>query len=514
MLTLPVAAHPDPRPSRARQWWTDPYLYLAALVLVLLLPVALELLISADIGIHMATIERLHHDFTNPGNPMVAADTPSTYYSPWTCFLALLTLAFGWSTQTVLTLGAVIALPTLLIGVYRFSRVLSQARWAPTLGLLCFTLLWGTTTWGVGAGGWSGFLAWGSWATSLSYPSTIAWGLGLNLVAWLPGLLRKGCPLPQTVVLALGAGVLALVHQFTAAFIALAMMAFIASAAGGLDRPAWRRLGLGVAVTAALVLFWPYYHVWSLSDDPALDRMHLALYRTLWERYGFALLGLPALVLRGVRDKRDPLVWLFIACTALYIYGGLSHHYSYARFVPGAMAALQFALAVELAEWRITWLSWILAPLTAAALLTTAWTERYVVQTYTHEAVSALLHDDTPRYSRTSGFGWMQPYVPYGGVVMTDSTGDTRAPGYGFYVVYCPYPDSFLSDADARRTATFSYFDPATDPAQRLGILKQYHAGWVLASPTQARVSGLDRDPDLRFVKQGPDHLRLYRALG
>ncbi|MBO4276076.1 hypothetical protein, partial [Microbispora triticiradicis] len=131
-------------------------------------------------GMHAAVLERLRTDLFHPGNPLVDADTPSPYYSPWTVLLALLSSATGWSTFSVLRLAALVDLALLLTGVRAFVRTLSTRRAAVPLALLCLLFLYGVRLFA-----WSGVPGLTSLALTLAYPSAFAFGLSFHLWALL-----------------------------------------------------------------------------------------------------------------------------------------------------------------------------------------------------------------------------------------------------------------------------------------------------------------------------------------
>ncbi|MCT7356204.1 hypothetical protein N4P33_29245, partial [Streptomyces sp. 15-116A] len=157
----------------------------AGLLVVLLLAVIVRLPWAGDLGMHAATLQRLRHSPLDPGNPLVDADTPSPYYSPWMLLLGLLAKATGWSVFVVLRAGAVLGVALLVTGVWRYVRTLSAHRAAPALALLSLLLVWGTTPYA-----WSGFLGLNSLALTVAYPSTFALGLAFHFWAWLGVALR------------------------------------------------------------------------------------------------------------------------------------------------------------------------------------------------------------------------------------------------------------------------------------------------------------------------------------
>src|ERR1700739_3615988 len=102
---------PPPRPARAGRGLAQ---VAAALVVVLLLLVIVRLPWAGDLGMHAATIQRLSHHLWHPGNPLVDADTPSPYYSPWMLVLGAVAKVSGLSVFVVLRFAALVGL-TLLV---------------------------------------------------------------------------------------------------------------------------------------------------------------------------------------------------------------------------------------------------------------------------------------------------------------------------------------------------------------------------------------------------------------
>ncbi|EGX55202.1 integral membrane protein, partial [Streptomyces zinciresistens K42] len=197
----------------------------AAALLVLLALVVARLPWAGDLGMHAATVERLRHSLLDPGNPLVDADTPSPYYSPWTLLLGSLARVGGLSVFVVLRIGALVALAVLVTGVRRYVRTLSAHRAAPALALLCLLLLWGTSVFT-----WSGFLGLNSLALTASYPSVLALGLAFHLWASLTGALARPAGWPVWTALGVLWAVILLVHQFSGVVASLGALATVAAA--------------------------------------------------------------------------------------------------------------------------------------------------------------------------------------------------------------------------------------------------------------------------------------------
>lgn len=489
---------PVPTPTPAGR---DPYWYAAGVVLLLSVAFAIRHPWSGDLGIHLATVDRLRYDLTNPGNPLVDAPGPSAYYTPYTVLLALIGMATGRSTIVLFAAAGPVVIALLLYGLRAFVTALTARRLAPLLALLSLVLLWGPRP-----RVWSGFFQLWSLPLTAAYPSTLALALTLVFWAWLIRTLDRPPSGPRYLGLGLLAAVLALTHPFTFAFAALGAAALVIARIGTLPRATWRWLAAATAGWLALVLVWPYYPFFALFGATGLDDIHRALYDRPWLYYGLVLVALPPLWLRARRSPRDPLVLLFLAALVLVVVGGLTGRYALGRMEPAAILAAQLALAVELAApaagpVRRGW-----AALSALALLA-----GFAVQSpHLLDAVPrAWVPRPVARYaSNWPDYSWVTPYIRPGDVVVTDNYSAIRTlPGYGARTIPPAWPDPFLPDQRQRWRDLAHIHARQTDPATRRALLARYHARWILEFPGSWSISA-GQPP----VAVGPQGQRLYRV--
>ncbi|MGW2637190.1 hypothetical protein [Streptomyces sp. NPDC001348] len=453
-----------------------------------------------DLGMHAATIQRLRHSLLHPGNPLVDADTPSPYYSPWMLLLGCLARVTGLSVFVVLRVAAVVGLGLLVSGVWRYVRTLGADRAAPAVALLCLLLLWGPRLFE-----WSGFLGLNSLALTVSYPSVFALGLAFHFWAWLTRALRGGAGTGWGTWLGLGAlwALILLCHQFTGVVASLGALATVIAARPG--RAVTARPAAALLLGLVVLWLWPYYDFFSLfSAGAGLEAIHRPLYGHLLGRFGLALVGVVALGLRFRRDRWDPLVIFFALGVLVFAAGGLSGHYSWGRVLPAALIPAQLAAALEATggRRRAVW-----ACVVGAALAVGAWTQMgtvgYVVRP------SALPGAVAARYRAPwAGYRWITPWVGYGDVVMARTRPARQIPAYGAYTVAPGYPDVFLADAGRRETAVRRYFAAGTAGEVRRGILREYGVRWVVDRGSAGP------GPGLRVVARGPDGQVLYRVAG
>lgn len=471
-----------------------------ALVLVLMLLVIVRLPWAGDLGMHAATVERLRHNLVDPGNPLVDADTPSPYYSPWMLLLGGVARVTGLSVFVVLRLAAVVGLALLATGIRRYVRTLSRHPMAPALVLLCLLFLWGTTLFE-----WSGFLGLNSLALTVSYPSVFALGLAFHFWAWLARAVRE--PGGWTDFLGLGVlwAVILLCHQFSGVVASLGALATVLAARPA--RAVWTRLAAGLALGVVVLWLWPYYDFFALFGAGAdLEAVHWQLYRDPFGRFGLVLVGVAALGARWRRDRWDPLVLFFALGVVVCAGGWLSGHYSWGRALPAVLIPAQAAAALEVVAAgrrgaRVAW-----ACVLGAALVVGAWTQAgtlgYVFgRGRLPEAVAAKYRDPWV------GYKWITPWVRYGDVVLARTAAARQIPAYGPYTVAPGYPDFFLPDEDRRAAAVRSYFAPGTALGVRRDIEKSYGVRWVVSRGTLRDAGGL------RLVARGPGGQLLYAVV-
>ncbi|MFF5131737.1 hypothetical protein ACFY41_33050 [Streptomyces syringium] len=483
------------------------------LLSVLLLLMVVRLPWAGDLGVHAAVLERLRTDLSHPGNPLVEAHTPSPYYSPWTVLLAVVAETTGARTFSVLRLAALIGLVLLFTGVRAFVVTFTRRAAAVPLALLCVLLLYGVRLFA-----WSGFPGLTSLSLSLAYPSTFALGLAFHFLALLRralgGRTEAARGLPAFGALGVLLACVLLSHQFTGAVAVLGAAAMLLGARPWPARAVWARAGAAGALTLVVLALWPYYPFFSLPGAGGLDAIHRPLYDHLVVKFCLVGLGVVALGVRWWRDRRDPLVIFFLLGLAVFAAGGLSGHHSWGRILPAVLLPAQLALAIAVADAgadAFARRSRAVAAAVALALLAGAWTQAGALAYVLRDAALPPVLRDVHRIVPWPSFAWAARQVPKGATVMTDDYFALRMlPAYGPYTVAPAYPDFFLPDERRRREATRRYFAPATARAERLGILKEYGARWVVQ---RTGGPGLpEGDPALREAARGPRGLALFEV--
>ncbi|MEV5881981.1 hypothetical protein AB0L74_04550 [Streptomyces sp. NPDC052020] len=469
-----------------RGWRPTPYQVAGFLFWLMMTLAYWRVPLCCDAGQHAAVVERLKADLLRPRHPM--ADLPgagSAYYSPYAVAqgaFARLTGLDGWA---VLRLAGPLNLLVLLGGLGRLVRVLTPRPWAPVLALAAMTLLWGTErAW------WSGYLGLMSMTGNLGYPSSFA--IGLTFWAWAltgarardAGRLRYVGPsgLPGCAGyagLGLLYGLILLVHPITSVAAALGGVALVAGWQRGWRAALAGRWALAAATAGAAALSWPYFDVLALAGDDSVDAMHRTLYLNLPGQFWLALLGLPALWLRGRHSARDPLVLMFALECAVVAYGWFSGHYTYGRILGLTLVPLQFALAVELAAprpWgrRRRLLGLAVAAGACAGFLTVH------AGAVVPPALDPVGFDQPPRWP---SYDWAARHIRPGEVVITDGYYAVHAiAGYGPNLAAPAWPDPALDERERGRRAADvrAYLARDSTPAERAAVVRRYRVRWLL----------------------------------
>ena len=517
----PPAATQSRIPARpvGRVRFERPSLITGGVFTLLMVVIATRLPWADDLMLHMAVLRRLIENPLHPGSPVLDQGGSSIYYSPYMLALALPAKALGLSAYTMYKFAAVVNVLLLQFGLYRFVRTLSPARWAPPLALAGLLLWWGTSDFA-----WSGFLSLVSLSDTEAYPSTLATGLMLLLWAWLNE--RRGRTLLSPARMAgLGAllGLILLIHQFTGISAVVGCLAIlVARRRELLTRVGAWSLGAGLAGCALVVVAWPYYHLWSVSQGnlDLLDPVHRPLYDHVAQWYGLgAVLGIVALAFRVRRRGWDDVLVLMFAGSGLIVaYGKLSGHYSYGRSWPMLMLAAQLAVAVAMAEagpGRARWAWGVpVAAVTAVGLLSQAAAFAYVLPRSTQDSVTNAL-GDSPLGVREAvddlpHLAWLDGYLkPTDVVAADDDVSRFEIAAHGAYNVTTPWYLPELSKAEfrGRKAVSWAMFGKDTPTADRVALFRQYRVGWMLLSGTEQVPTGIAVTP----VAQG-DGYRLYRV--
>jgi len=461
--------------------------WLIAYALVWLLPaigLALRILygtLQGDLFEHAAAVRALAADPFQPGNPILSVDAPHTLYSPYSLFLALVVRVTALDPFVVLSFAGFVNVVVLAVGFRAVVRLFTRSESALVLAAVFAILLWGSQSLPFGHDPWiwSGFLNLTSLSYGLPYPSSFAVGLAfIALAIAARALERPG--VRDLVVLAVIQASVVIMHPYTAVFLAIAVVALvIARAERSIVRRAFAILA-ALAIGTGASLAWPYYPVAQLvtGQAAAFDWEQQEMYAFVVRRIYPVLVGLAFIVHRATRNRRDPLVLLFLGLAIVYGFGYASGRFTLGRELPFLVLTLDIALAAGLTElWRQRG-RWQ-APLGRVGPL--AGYASAVVVAAIVIGVSALgIRTDLATGTGHAAVQEMAQRTGRTDVVLADPSSSFEVPAWGGKVVGWNGAVGFIPDIAQRRSDVAAFFDPATSEADRQAILGRYHVQWIL----------------------------------
>lgn len=501
---------PGNRPMRDR-WYRrlrSPYFLVAAILVVCTIGLAVRRPWGIDFWVHATAVERLSTNLLAPGGLQITGTVgDSSYYSPYTVLLAVISQTTGLSAVAVLSLVSPLIVALFCYAFWRFCRLFRTGSWFTVMALGVVLTLWGVRMWA-----WSGFLSVFSLPVTLPLPSTVASAFMLLLWALLAeALARSRWSLWGWITLA--ATAIVLTHQLTAVNTAIGCLAILVWRWHYIRRSQFVAGLVSMAVVIGAVATWPYYSVWELLGSPAIDSPQQTLYTSpLWYQ-GLVLLSIPALWSRWRADRRDVLVLMTAIAMTVVVFGGVTGNYTYVRMLAPAMLAAQIAVAVTLHQrWRDRapgWRVWRNTTVVAClgSLLVNGGNVLYALPPAVPiEQIQAKVG----RNPVPADYSWLSGYLSRGDVVITNDTTARRIiTAYGFYTVMPGWEDPVVPDTSARVADVALFFNPDTDVATKARVTTTWSVSWVLLVPDQENTTtGLGTSATL--VTVGPDGQRLY----
>lgn len=422
----------------------------------------------SDFWEHAASVRALAERPLAPHHPMLDLAAPHEFLSPYALLLGLVVRLSGASAVTVLELAALANLVLFLAALSFFVRRLAPGNpWAPVAALLCILFLWGEKAWF-----WSGFFHLAVLPLVAPYPSTVAAALVFLVLGFQLGAGNAPPSAGRLAAVALVFALVLLIHAITAVVLACGLMACWLH--GTRVRPATvvrdaAGLGTALAAGAILALSWPYYPLGDLlfgTQGAAFHAANAGFARHVFARTWPAWLGIPALVVRVARDRRDPLVWWELGLVGAFGVGTWSGHDAAGRVVSFAVMVPQIALGVLIGEWLARWSTpvraWALtascAVLLALAVVPRAW------------------QAERPGYPTAFLAGHVGP----DDVVLADPWTGFQVPAVAGKVIASRPPVVWIPDDPVRRRDLARFLAADTSAEERRAILRRYGVRFLL----------------------------------
>lgn len=419
-----------------------------------------------DFWIYAATVGELAARPFGPSNPLFGGAVPFAFTSPYAVALGLAARLTGAHPVDLVAFQALVNLLLLACALYAFVATWTRRPAAAAYALLFVLFLWGHDPWS-----FSGVFHLRSLAYVLPYPSTFSAAVAFGTLAAFTrtaGRPRLWLPL----VTAAGALLFA-VHPVTAMFLFVGLGAWSLGARRPLVH--WLLLAGAAAAAFGLALAWPLVpqrELW-FGQLAQVHDGNDSMYDGPLVRIAPALLGVPVLLVRLRRDRRDPLAAATAGLAALVVYGGVSQAWTYGRLLAPAVMLLHVALADALAAgeerlaarpaWRAALASGVVALLVAGS-----WTA-------VREIVREARHPGDRRW-----LSFVEAHVGRDDVVLTDADTCWYVPAFAGRVVAYPMRLPFVPDHHERLRAVARFFEPDAGEDERRALLARYRVRFVL----------------------------------
>jgi len=454
---------------------------LSLLILLLVISHAIYGGRGGDFWHHSAVVRELAtHPFA-PGHPYYLSDVPHKFYSPYALCVAWVSRMTGLSVIATLSFAGIINLILQLIFLRFFISSLFGSKDSEAISfyaLLFILVLWGRSPWV-----YSGFFHLRALGYVLPYPSAFATAFMFLSFSVYIMIMRGGKQAWFFLLLAIGALVL-LTHPI----VAIAMYTGLVALAIGLHgQQSFRNhlLLAGIIILSFLIaLAWPYFPFIDLvlSETCVSDPGNYCMYQGVFARIFPALLGLPLLMLRVRSNWRDPMGLMFFGLCLMYLYGGITGHWSYGRLISYIVLILQLTVAAWVAglESRAAVggiQSWAYKGTMAVVLLC-------VINT-----LPALIHYRPGRPNNYDRYRFISNHITQYDVVFSDSRTSWIVPAFGGKVVATPHPFVFIKDNEARRQDAERFFKDGITYSGRLDIIRKYGVNFILIDKKKGTVS-------------------------
>ena len=491
------------RRDSTERWLTPEraYLGVAGVLAVLMLGNTLNRLWSnLDFWVWLGAVREFAERPFDPSHPLLAVDAPDPYMGPYTFVLGLITRAISADPVVVIAVAGLANLALVVGGLWRLTRAVSPAPYAPVLALVFTLLAWGWQPWR-----WAGYLNLNSIGSGLPYGSTFAFGVGLFCLAALWLWLREGGN-HHLVVFGIGFPIVVLSHQLTGLWVALIAIGFTLPALDSLGRERFLKLVFAVVVAAGLVLAWPFYSVVELITSlDGFDDINRATYRRVASRTFLALPGLVILGVRLRRSWRDPLGLAALLTAFVFVIGWVGDRGSIGRVLPGLLLLAHLAMADWFARRLMdsdenrSRMRGMRAALSVVIIIGLIGTAPGWLRTVPREVVPERAADRLRVVSLVEPNLAFAEIIPDDAVVIAPDRINVAVGGVAAKVTSVGIPAPFVPDAARRSADVITILSPSTAEADRDALISRYRADWIVVDPGRAALL-LPQLPGARVV--------------
>jgi len=437
-----------------------------------------------DFWMHCDVVRELATHPLCSRHPEFLLNAPHAFYSPYSLALAWIVRIFNSNPIRVLSIAGIFNFVLFVVGLERFvSLLLGKGRGA--LYTLFFMLfLWGFNPWF-----YSGFFHFKVIAYVLPYPSTLAMALTFFALSMSILYLRKRSKWMLCFLL-LFSVVILLSHPLSAIVLFVGILALVISHKNQQGVPATIDrflLLLIIPLSFLIALLWPYYSLLKLilSQGAFLDVENRCMYQGVLRIIFPSLIGLVILILRMKSNWKDPLVLIFLGLLIVYIYGGMSGHFSYGRVISSIVLILQ----ISIADWMCKNENFKTLTLKSKCvfILVVGLSLFGLVNNCNAKCRHYLpgLNNSYDRYQ------FLTQYTKQYDVILSDPETSFLIPTFGGKVVANGHLLPFVQDGQKREDDLDSFFNRKTSQILRFGIINRYHVDFILINKEESISEGL-----------------------
>lgn len=432
---------------------------------------------TGDFWDHAAVIKALSEDLVHPSHPLIKADIPHAFFSPYAWLLAAFATIAHLNAIQALSYAAFFNLIFFLFAFYQFCAALfgEKRNLVATLSLLLMLFLWGRNPFG-----WSGFYHFIVLHYVLPYPSTFAMALTFLILSFMAKEQHAVWYNRRTPLIILLNAIVFLTHPNTANILFIAIIAMNFCRSHYSFKYAILRSLILILPAVLLSLCWPYFNTFSLvfGNNYDFQVTSKSLYHGVLRINWPLLLILPGLWI----VKRDKTVDFFLLSlgmmTSLFLLGYFTKVYGIARLIAGIMLFGQFLIAyiaIQCLYEKPAGQGRLYLNILGMALVTAVFLNHRVIGDNMHIRSGHVY----------AGYDFLRQYVKTDDVILSDRGSNSGIPAFNGKVIASDKPAYWVEDMATRRKAVDVFFAGENSDSLRKVIIDQYHPHYIFLDHTR-----------------------------
>jgi hypothetical protein len=439
-----------------------------------------------DFWEHAAVINALSENPVDPEHPIINADLPHAFFSPYSVFIGFIGHYTQLSPFVLLTAAGIINLVLLLIAIRFFINSLFETNQQK---IAFYFILLQLFAWGPMAWRYSSFYHIKTLHFVLPYPSTFAFILSLFSIGLFIRRKQASGPLRYsiTAICILVNTIVLLTHPTTAIFLFTFVAALVLVNKSDI-KPLihWGEMVLVILLPFLIAGFWYYYPFWDLilvqSKGSQFHADSLTFYKRLFIRLLPLWIGIPLLWQKNRVFPANAFVLSFMFLLAVYLYGYFTRQYGYGRLI--------FFLALILHLLIVNWFTNNTILLSHKKLIISSVFAFLVILfpifhlSFDHE-ILLFNHNPQPYQELET----IEKLTQDSSVFLTDMKTTLLLPSFGMKVTASVYPSYWINDNEQRKKDIETYFGNKISNKKRKDIIRKYKINYILVNKSLGLVS-------------------------